>query len=664
MSQTANKSIVESDNKLIPYLFLTLLIVFAFMIGFTKISDHDVWWHLKTGEIIVTGGIPHTDIFSFTAFGSKWVTHEWLAEVVLYLIYKIGGLAILNIFTAWIAALVGILIFNFGNRRGAPYYFSAAIALYTVAGLSYMLYPRPHAFGFIFLVLLISILFETSSNAKRRKLERWLILPVILWIWANMHAGFILGLGIYWVVATREFILPDSKGENSGSRFKGSIAPAIFATLLCLINPNGIEIFLYPFQISMTSTFKSSISEWVSPLYLGGGEWLAQLLFYLANVLGIWAAILHIKKRPDISLIIIVAAIMAWLARRNIQNYAIILAIGILAAPTVYQFEKRKLPGLARKAAIVLSALWMIAWFGLIHDYQKDRGSLGIGIKKGTVPVGPAGFLNLVGFEGNIVNILADGGYLIWTGYPRWKVFVDGRLDVYGEGQIKNYRLVVEGAQGALDLLDEIDVDAAVLPMPPLLGLLRNLLAVNDRWALVFMDDYYLVYMKRDQKNNDIINQWAYNEINPLASGFGYDNRSDPAVYETEAMRNLSLNPESGLANSICGYFNMNKGRYEPAIDFYKKALLLRPDHKDLYRTIGETYTNAGNFDSAMVWFNQARKINPADPQVYIDIGYLYARQNDWAKAQYYLGEAIKRDPNGPAKQFLEKLRAGRQGRR
>jgi hypothetical protein len=61
--------------------------------------DPDLWWHLRTGQLIVdTGLVPHSDPFSFTRAGSPWVSHEWLSEVVFYEIWKFAGAVGLIIF--------------------------------------------------------------------------------------------------------------------------------------------------------------------------------------------------------------------------------------------------------------------------------------------------------------------------------------------------------------------------------------------------------------------------------------------------------------------------------------------------------------------------------------------------------------------------------------
>ena len=50
-----------------------------------RFNDPDLWWHLKTGEIIWnTHSIPQTDLFSFTTNQHAWTAHEWLSQVTIY----------------------------------------------------------------------------------------------------------------------------------------------------------------------------------------------------------------------------------------------------------------------------------------------------------------------------------------------------------------------------------------------------------------------------------------------------------------------------------------------------------------------------------------------------------------------------------------------------
>jgi hypothetical protein len=61
-----------SESRQVYYIFFCLLIFLSFLIGAYKISSNDTWWHIKTGELILNSGIPHSDPFSFTAQGNHW----------------------------------------------------------------------------------------------------------------------------------------------------------------------------------------------------------------------------------------------------------------------------------------------------------------------------------------------------------------------------------------------------------------------------------------------------------------------------------------------------------------------------------------------------------------------------------------------------------------
>jgi hypothetical protein len=58
------------------------------------IRPHDFWWHITIGrEILTTGSIPAADIYSYTSYGQPYPSYNmfWLIEILLYAIYKLGG---------------------------------------------------------------------------------------------------------------------------------------------------------------------------------------------------------------------------------------------------------------------------------------------------------------------------------------------------------------------------------------------------------------------------------------------------------------------------------------------------------------------------------------------------------------------------------------------
>ena len=56
--------------------------VWGLSIGIDQLSDNSFFTHLATGRLILDHGIPHHDVYSFTAPGEPWVVQSWLASVL------------------------------------------------------------------------------------------------------------------------------------------------------------------------------------------------------------------------------------------------------------------------------------------------------------------------------------------------------------------------------------------------------------------------------------------------------------------------------------------------------------------------------------------------------------------------------------------------------
>src|SRR5207247_1094912 len=83
-----------------------------------KLSDPDLWWHLKTGQLIVaTHRIPGVDPYSYTAAGKRWIVQEWGSELFLYGIRKAFGLYGILAYRAFFLLLIYLLVARLLVRR-------------------------------------------------------------------------------------------------------------------------------------------------------------------------------------------------------------------------------------------------------------------------------------------------------------------------------------------------------------------------------------------------------------------------------------------------------------------------------------------------------------------------------------------------------------------
>jgi hypothetical protein len=170
-----------------------LLLVLATLTVRSRFDDPDMWWHLKTGEIIwTTHTIPVTDIFSFTTNHHAWVPHEWLSQVVIYAAYKWGGFSGLMLWLCFFASILliaGHLLCSLyaGNAKVG---FLGALVIFVFATVGVSI--RPQLIGYLLLIVELTLI-----HLGRTRNPRWFwCLPPLFALWINCHGSFFLGMAL------------------------------------------------------------------------------------------------------------------------------------------------------------------------------------------------------------------------------------------------------------------------------------------------------------------------------------------------------------------------------------------------------------------------------------------------------------------------------------
>ena len=144
-------------------------------------AQSDTWWQLRAGQLMVTTGeFALRDAFSHTVNGGYWPNHEWLSQVVFYIVFKIGGLPGLTALAAVVVTLAWWLVWQLipGGTR-------VRLVLSTLAAAPFAIEwsLRPQIFTLLFMALTVRLLVE----------RRYFVLPPLFAVWANMHGGVMLG---------------------------------------------------------------------------------------------------------------------------------------------------------------------------------------------------------------------------------------------------------------------------------------------------------------------------------------------------------------------------------------------------------------------------------------------------------------------------------------
>src|SRR5215213_2914397 len=86
------------------------------------IPAYDLYWQLKTGEVIwQSGGVPKTDLFSYTAAGERWYVQEWLCELLFYGLWQnLGRESLVALRMGVITAAFGLVLWRAVRRSERP----------------------------------------------------------------------------------------------------------------------------------------------------------------------------------------------------------------------------------------------------------------------------------------------------------------------------------------------------------------------------------------------------------------------------------------------------------------------------------------------------------------------------------------------------------------
>ena len=470
-----------------PVMLSSLLAALAVLTVRLRFDDPDMWWHLKTGEVIwTTHTIPTTDLFSYTTNHHAWIDHEWLSQLMIYGAYRLGGYTGLMLWLCFFTA--GLLIG--GYALCSLYSGNAKVAL--VGGLTIWLFGtvgfaiRPHMIAYSLLLIELTLL-----HLGRTRNPRWfLALPPIFALWVNCHGSFFLGLVIAGVTLFSSYFNFRS-GSLVATRWdtttRRTLILAIILSVAALFaNPIGVKLILYPVQTLLVPSINlAQVSEW-QPLQLRDGR---SLLFWMS--LGCIFLLVIIRRTELRWHELLMLVLGAWLAA---SHQRMLIVYGLLAAPVLsrllsdtwdnYSVEQdRRIPNTVLIVAALLTVLWAFP----------SRANLTTQVEAFS-PVKAVEFIKTHHISGPMLNEWLDGGYLIWA-LSEHPVFIDGRADVFEwAGVLAEFQNWEQLQTDPNVLLEKYRINFCLLnrhsPMVTVMSLLKN-------WQIAYQDEQSVIFTRR-----------------------------------------------------------------------------------------------------------------------------------------------------------------------
>ena len=499
----------ESPHRLLAWLtdprraLLAAVVILTGGVGIDALSDPDVWWHIRLGDwIIAHHQIPAGELFAYTAFGNPLVAHEWLSETIFAALAAVGGLFMVTALmglVAWSAMVATVLR---GTLRGAgPIVLAVGLALGARAAEP-VLGTRPQVFTF---ALVCWTLWIAESYLRSGGRRRWLLPPLLL-IWANLHAGFIAGIGFLVIIVVVEAIKHRwAIGTAAPVRRIRSLAVAVGASVLAAcINPYGPGLFIFAATTGATERQKGII-EWQSPNFADPTMWvlLALLLTFAALTVAVLTrpALRRSFDLRDAAL----AAVGAALALTSVRNTAICVAVMVppwmaMAAGVVRSFEARRprQPLRAGRAAplmgIALVAVGVLGVGAVGARVAQSASAQGIAA---AYPSCATAVLARSPSTQRVFTAYGTGGYVIDRLWPRASVYEYGESISLGTAVFDDYERIAAGVTttpSALQLLASSDTTAVLYTS----GALTDELSATPGWTRVTDDHGMLLFIRGD----------------------------------------------------------------------------------------------------------------------------------------------------------------------
>ncbi|MDD5415940.1 MAG: hypothetical protein PHE48_02965 [Candidatus Daviesbacteria bacterium] len=543
---------------------LLLFFVFSFLFKTDHSFDQDLGRHLKLGEIIwQTKNVPPTNLFSYTYPDFPFINSHWLFEVLVYLGQQTIGLqAVLVLKILTILLAVWLVLETIPKKQ----YLLLPVAFIFLHTLRERPELRPEIFSFLFTALTIYLLDKFEKT--RTKLVS--LLPVIQLLWVNIHIYFIIGIilqAIFLLHLSYQYLRLHPKGVKLkllGIIFTLSVA-------VSLINPSGLKGVLNPFLYSTNYGYtivENQTMFLLESINFRNPNFLFVKLASAAILLSIAVALF--KKRLLIKNLLL-AVFGLTLALANVRSFPYLVFISLPAI--LENFGTPKLT-LLHKFFIVITVplLCLESFFYLNGDYYQYTSS----DNRPRLEFKESGknaldFVLKNDLPQPVFNNFDIGSYITYRGWPKYRVFIDGRPGEYPKEFFQSVYIPMQSdPQKFKEVEQKFGFKTIIFShtdqTPWGKAFLASIVKDPD-WKIVYVDDFMIILVK----NNVVASQGlALQTLSPVTYSFDsyvsylrlslfLAQTGNPQSAQKFAEKALSLFPKSPLGNALFGISTPNK---------------------------------------------------------------------------------------------------------
>ena len=489
---------------------LGALLVFVAGLCLQPLSESDLFFRLKVGqEILARGSLLGRNLFSFTAPDHPDLDLAWIFEVGVALLYRVGGFPAVVIGKTIGIGAVFAGAFAICRRRGA----GPVAAVLALSGAALVmvsrLVERPHVVSFAGEVVVLAAIARLDRAWTGRGIIAFALAMVV---WANAHAGVFAG-AMMLMLASAGALTTDRAMAR-----RGLVLGAVVVGAACVtpVGPLGMVRYL---MLHVTLPRLHTIDEFRSATWRSDAPFFIWLLVVAAVVVVVEIAGRRRSAEGGTGAALSFSAVLPGLlpglgmtvlaiATVRFSADAALVTAPLLATRLPALFRLALHPGgaraLERVAPLVTVVVLLVATASpRLADARAGRPVLDLGIDASQLPLDALRFVEQNHLRERMYNDFEIGSYLVFEGYPRYRVFVDPRLPAY---PLEMHRLL-----GSFDL--DRSTWGAAMTRYGVESALLGYAGVNRRvawwdpadWALVFRASDSRVFVRRRERWRELI---------------------------------------------------------------------------------------------------------------------------------------------------------------
>jgi hypothetical protein len=465
---------------------LAAVLALGFALGSTRLISLDLPLMLANGDVILSsGGIPRTNVFSWTNPDHGYLNDKWGFMVLVSAVHGVAGATGLSILKASLGAVLAGLVFAVARVRNAPWT-AAGMAALGMAMLAYRLHLRAEVVSFIAVAATLRLLPEIRASKR----WSWAAVVGMVPIAAACHG--------YWILVPIVVVVVGV----AASEWR-TAAIGVAALLAAVVSPYGLANLAHPFRVlaQLDTGLGEAITELGAPF--GGPLNVFHGLAVLCALGAVAAVVSALRRRCwEEAALLVLVVVLAFRIDRNLALLGLVPAL--MRAP-------------ARATWVGLAGpLLLVGIASGVPRIALGR-SLGPGWEERMYPRRVAAE---VPADARYVNDLSIGSFLVLA---RGTAFIDGNTEGYPPAFLADYRDMLAGATGIADVDERFQPDGYLLrhTVPTTRAVILGLFLSID-YAPTQWDDVATAFEKTDdpEQADDRWRTWMRDVYAPHAATF------------------------------------------------------------------------------------------------------------------------------------------------